>query len=230
MKTDARLGYQVHKHLVGLKIESPGPWSTLKDDEKFTLDSVMARPEKYPEGFDQIFARMLEFLGLPLNDESLSGTPDRIAKMMWSELFIGLDYKNFPKIQISPIHMDTGMVVQRDIAVKSICEHHWMPIDGTATIAYIPKTEVIGLSKLNRITDFFCRRPQLQERIGQQILQTLKFLLNTKDVAVLVKSKHFCVSHRGKQDINSEMVTSALSGDFLYDSAVRNEFFHLSKI
>jgi len=188
------------------------------------VDSTISQEEKI-EKIQNHFKEIMLTLGLDLNDDSLRETPKRLAKMYVNEIFQGLDAKNFPKITVieNSMHYDQMVCVQ-DIEVVSMCEHHFQPIDGYATIAYIPNQKVIGLSKLNRITDFFARRPQVQERLTKQIADCLQFLLNTEDVAVHINAKHYCVIARGIQDTHSTTTTSDLRGAFKHQATTRAEF------
>ncbi|MEW9798557.1 GTP cyclohydrolase I FolE [Alteromonas sp. CYL-A6] len=165
-------------------------------------------------------------LGLDLSDDSLMDTPKRIAKMYVDEVFSGLDYRNFPKITQIENKMQLNQPVQvSDISLTSTCEHHFVTIDGTATVSYIPKDTVIGLSKLNRLVGFFAQRPQVQERLTQQVLVAIQTLANTDDVAVTINATHYCVKARGIRDTNSYTRTTALGGQFLTDKELRREFF-----
>ena len=171
------------------------------------------------------FAEIMKSLDLDLSDDSLRETPVRIAKMYVNELFEGLDPKNFPKITTIENKMQYDqMVCVRNIEVMSTCEHHFQPIHGHATVAYIPNTKVIGLSKMNRIVEFFARRPQVQERLTKQIADCLQYLLNTDDVAVHIEAKHYCVISRGVQDTHSTTTTSDLRGAFKKQDMTRTEF------
>ena len=172
------------------------------------------------------FKTIMETLGLDLNDDSLMGTPSRVAKMYVDEIFSGLDYRKFPKITQIENKMQVGQPVQvSDISLTSTCEHHFVTIDGTATVAYIPKDTVIGLSKINRLVGFFAQRPQVQERLTQQVLVALQALTGTEDVAVVINATHYCVKARGIRDSLSYTKTSALGGQFLADVQLRREFF-----
>lgn len=168
---------------------------------------------------------VLTLIGLDLENDSLKESPARLAKMYVDEIFLGLDYANFPKITKVKNQMRVSERVQvNDIRLTSICEHHFVTIDGQVSIAYYPKNWVIGLSKLNRIVDFFAKRPQVQERFTEQVLLALQTILGTDDVAVYVKATHFCVKARGIQDENSYTITSAYGGVFKAGSAPRQEF------
>lgn len=158
---------------------------------------------------------VMQLLNLDLSDDSLADTPRRIAKMYVDEIFSGLDYENFPKITLIQNKMKVDeMVTVRDITLTSTCEHHFVTIDGKATVAYIPKDSVIGLSKINRIVQFFAQRPQVQERLTQQILLALQTLLGTNNVAVSIDAVHYCVKARGIRDATSATTTTSLGGLF----------------
>ena len=168
---------------------------------------------------------ILKLLELDLSDDSLAETPQRIAKMYVQEIFSGLDYQSFPKITLIDNKMQVDeMVKVSDITLTSTCEHHFVTIDGKATIAYIPRSKVIGLSKINRIVQFFARRPQVQERLTQQILVALQVLLDSKDVAVTITATHYCVKARGVMDATSETTTTSLGGIFKSRPETRAEF------
>jgi len=171
------------------------------------------------------FTDILEILGLDLTDDSLCDTPRRIAKMYVNEIFSGLDYSNFPKITVIENKMQVDEMVRvKNIDLSSTCEHHFITIDGTATVAYIPREKVIGLSKINRLVRFFAQRPQVQERLNKQLLVALQTLLETDDVAVSISAKHFCVKARGVMDANSSTSTTSLGGRFKSNPDTRKEF------
>lgn len=170
---------------------------------------------------------VMETLGLDLSDDSLCDTPNRIAKMYVNEIFSGLDYHKFPKITQIENKMSIDQPVQvSEISLTSTCEHHFVTIDGTASVAYIPNKTVIGLSKINRLVGFFAQRPQVQERLTQQVMVALQALTGTDDVAVSINATHYCVKARGIRDNNSFTKTSSLGGKFLTDSGLRTEFFN----
>lgn len=171
------------------------------------------------------FTAIMEILGLDLKNGSLKETPRRIAKMYVNEVFSGLSPANFPKITVieNEMHYDQ-MVLVRDIQVMSVCEHHFQTIDGLATVAYIPNQKVIGLSKINRIVQYFSRRPQVQERLTKQITDCLQFILQTEHVAVSISARHYCVIARGVQDAKSMTSTSDLRGHFKSRAETRMEF------
>ncbi len=169
---------------------------------------------------------VMEALGLDLADDSLCDTPRRIAKMYVDEIFSGLDYRKFPKITQIENKMKIEQPVQvTDISLTSTCEHHFVTIDGTASVAYIPKHTVIGLSKINRLVAFFAQRPQVQERLTQQVMVALQALTGTEDVAVSINATHYCVKARGIRDSQSYTKTSSLGGVFNTNADMRKEFF-----
>ena len=183
----------------------------LSDDEK------MARIEKD-------VANILDTLGMDMTDDSLSGTPRRVAKMFVQEIFGGLNPKNLPKLSTFENKYEYGqMLVEKNITLYSTCEHHLLPIVGKAHIAYISNGNVIGLSKMNRIVDYYARRPQVQERLTRQIVQALQSALGTKDVACVIDAKHLCVNSRGIRDVDSSTVTSEFGGSF-NNLEVKQEF------
>ncbi len=171
------------------------------------------------------FSEIMEIMGLDLTNDSLKDTPKRLAKMYVNEIFSGLKEENFPKITVVENEMSYDqMIIVRDVKIMSTCEHHFVTIAGKANIAYIPNKRVIGLSKINRIADYFSRRPQVQERLTKQIADCLEYVLGSKHVAVFIDADHFCVSSRGIQDINSSTVTTDLRGAFKTNSETRAEF------
>ncbi len=219
-KTDPKLGLEVQEHLIEMKVESPlGTYKSTPIDN----DSKIAQIEKD-------FTSIMKTLGLDLNDDSLQDTPKRVAKMYVNEIFYGLRTENFPKITIVENKFDYDeMLVEKGINVMSVCEHHFVGIVGQATIGYIPNGNVIGLSKLNRIVDYFARRPQVQERLTAQIYHTLCYVLKTKNVAVVIDADHYCVKSRGIEDAGSSTVTSKLGGSFKDDISTRSEFMALAR-
>jgi len=171
------------------------------------------------------FTDIMNALGLDLRDDSLVETPKRIAKMFVHEIFGGLDYRNFPKLTVIENKMNVDeMIKVKNIDLSSTCEHHFVTIDGSATVAYIPRKNVVGLSKINRLVRFFAQRPQVQERLTEQVLVALQTLLGTDDVAVNMTAVHYCVKSRGVMDANSETTTTALGGVFKSHSDTRKEF------
>ncbi len=208
----SREAHAVRDALLEAGLETPLLPSTLTTDQKY-------------ERLKSLFTDVVTTLGLDLNDDSLGETPHRIAKMYVREIFSGLDYCNFPKISVIENKMNVDeMVTVSGITVTSTCEHHFVTIDGTAKVAYIPKGKVIGLSKINRIVRFFAQRPQVQERLTQQILVALQTLLGTDDVAVSINATHYCVKSRGIMDAGSATSTTSLGGSFKANSRTRQEF------
>lgn len=215
-KTDPVLGKKIHDVLVNCGVETPMKKTKCPDKYGVILHSV---------------ENIMESLGLDLSDDSLAETPKRIAKMYLNEIFWGLDYNNFPKITTIENRMQyDSMLLERHIKVISMCEHHFASIMGEAFIAYIPNGKIIGLSKINRLVEFFSRRPQVQERLTEQIFQALCYILDTDSVAVLIKAEHMCVKSRGIEDINSDTITSRIGGAFMEDGALRNEFYQSIKL
>ncbi len=170
------------------------------------------------------FKQIMETLGLDLTDDSLKGTPKRVAKMYIKEIFSGLNPANMPKIALfDNKYQYNEMLVEKDITFYSNCEHHFVPIIGKAQVAYIANGKVVGLSKLNRLVQHFAKRPQVQERLTMQIAKELQKVLGTEDVAVMIDAKHLCVSSRGVQDDSSSTITSFYGGKFK-EEATRAEF------
>ena len=188
------------------------------------VDNGLSRDQKF-ERIRQSFEDIVSTLGLDLRDDSLCETPQRIARMYLDEIFSGLDYSVFPKATTIANKMGVEEMVRiDDISVVSTCEHHFITIDGVASVAYIPAGKIIGLSKVNRIVRFFAQRPQVQERLTQQVLVALQTLLETDDVAVAINAVHYCVKARGVMDANSRTRTTALGGQFKDDARTRGEF------
>lgn len=168
------------------------------------------------------FAEIMEVLGLDLTDDSLKGTPERVAKMYVDEIFSGLNPDNKPKVALfENKYQYNQMLVEKSITLYSNCEHHFVPIMGVAHVAYVSSGKVIGLSKLNRIVRYFAKRPQVQERLTNQIARELQSILGTEDVAVIIDAKHLCVSSRGIEDNSSSTVTSYYGGKFNNPDKVR---------
>lgn len=188
-------------------------------DNAFEMDDELKM-----ELIEKHFRDIMHILGLDLNDDSLKGTPRRVAKMYVKEIFSGLDPRNKPKVALfENKYKYDQMLVEKDITFFSNCEHHFVPIYGKAHVAYISSGNVIGLSKINRIVQYYAKRPQVQERLTVQIANELKEMLQTEDVAVVIDAKHLCVSSRGVQDVNSTTVTAHYSGKFAEEST-KNEF------
>ena len=217
-KTDPVLGKKVHEHLMSVGVETP------------VIDNGLSRKEKI-DSIQNNFYEIATTLGLDLKDDSLVDTPKRVAKMYVNEIFWGLDYAAFPKVTVVDNKMQYNeMVVERGISVQSYCEHHFVNIDGLATVAYIPNNKVLGLSKMNRVVEYFSRRPQIQERLTEQIYHALSFILETENVALTIDAKHFCVKSRGVEDTECSTVTSRLGGNFKAHPEVRAEFLALLKM
>jgi len=218
-KCDPELGLKVHEHLVKMGVETPIKETGQLIDRKGKIDVI-----------ESLFTDIMKTLGLDLTDDSLIETPKRVAKMYVNEIFWGLDYEAFPKCTTVDNKMRYNeMVCERNVNVQSNCEHHFVVIDGLATVAYVPKTRVLGLSKINRIVEYFSKRPQIQERLTEQVFHTLQYILETEDVAVLIDAKHYCVKSRGVEDTGSSTVTVRLGGGFKNDPAVRNEFYQIAR-
>lgn len=208
-------------------------YDQIGDEHVLTSYDTPIRPDAFDksdsEKIDEIashFKSIMEVLGLDLNDDSLQGTPYRVAKMYVQEIFSGLNPANCPSIALfENKYQYNEMLVEKNISFYSNCEHHFVPIIGKAHVAYISNGSVIGLSKLNRIVQYFAKRPQVQERLTVQIAEEIKRVLGTEDVAVLIDAKHLCVSSRGIKDESSATVTSFYSGKFSEESTKR-EFLH----
>ena len=214
-KTDPELGLEIHKHLVKCGVETP------------VLDNGISRTEKIDIIKDK-FTDIMNVMGLDLSDDSLQDTPNRVAKMYINEIFWGLDYEAFPKCTAVENKMEyESMVVERNINVQSNCEHHFVVIDGVGTVAYIPNKKVLGLSKLNRVVEYFAKRPQIQERLTEQVFYALQYILDTDHIAVVIDAQHYCVKSRGVEDVGSSTITSKLGGGFKKDKTLRAEFMNL---
>ena len=200
-KTDPELGQKVHEHLVKMGVETP------------TIPNKLIRTDK-----------------IHIIEGHFKSIMERVAKMFCNEIFWGLDYEAFPKCTAVDNKMKYNeMVCERNINVQSNCEHHFVVIDGLATVAYVPKQKVLGLSKINRIVEYFSKRPQIQERLTEQIFHALQYILETEDVAVMIDAQHYCVKSRGVEDTGSSTVTSKLGGGFKSDPAARAEFYQLAR-
>jgi GTP cyclohydrolase I len=202
-------------------------WETPLRADAFEIDD-----ELKIELIEKNFREIMNILGLDLQDDSLKGTPHRVAKMFVKEAFAGLNPKNRPVARLfENKYRYREMLVEKEITFYSHCEHHFVPIIGRAHVAYFPEKKVIGLSKINRLVTYFSRRPQVQERLTVQIANELKSILETEDVAVIMDASHLCVSARGAGDVNSKTVTSSFHGRF-HDEAVKKEllaYINISK-
>lgn len=174
---------------------------------------------------EEHFAQIMDTLGLDMTDDSLKGTPKRVAKMFIKEIFGGLNPERKPKMStFENKYKYNQMLVEKDIVVYSTCEHHFLPIVGRAHVAYMSHGRVIGLSKINRIVDYYARRPQVQERLTMQIVKAMQEALETEDVACVIDAKHLCVNSRGIRDIESSTITAELGGCFRNNPTTRAEF------
>lgn len=193
-------------------------------------DAFEMSDEQKIESIKKDVESILNTLGMDLTDDSLKGTPNRVAKMFVKEIFGGLNPSKKPGSSTFQNHYKYGeMLVEKNITIYSTCEHHLLPIVGRAHVAYISNGTVVGLSKMNRIVDYFARRPQVQERLTMQIVQELKKVLNTEDVACVIDAKHLCVNSRGIRDIESSTVTSEFGGKFKEENTKR-EFLDYIKL
>ena len=193
-------------------------------DTPLRADAFDLSDEEKIEKIALHFGEIMDILGLDRKDDSLSGTPRRVAKMYVKEIFSGLNPANFPDIKLfENKYQYNQMLVEKNILFYSNCEHHFVPIIGKAHVAYISSGKVIGLSKINRVVQHFAKRPQVQERLTMQITDALKKVLETEDVAVVIDATHLCVSSRGVKDVNSSTVTSHFSGQFAQEQT-KNEF------
>ena len=204
------------------------------DNHQMTSVETPLRPDAFfksdaekMEVIEHHFEIIMKELGLDLTDDSLQGTPHRVAKMFVQEIFSGLNPANKPKISVfDNSYQYDKMLVEANISFNSTCEHHFLPIVGKAHIGYVSSGKVIGLSKLNRIVDYYAKRPQVQERLTMQIVDALKEALGTKDVACIIDAKHLCVNCRGIKDTASSTITAELSGIFRTNPITRQEFLH----
>lgn len=209
------VNFEEYDHSGTAVLETPLRADAFKIDDELKIEFI-----------EKNFREIMSVLGLDLSDDSLKDTPRRVAKMYVKEFFSGLNPENKPSITLfENKYKFNQMIVERNITLYSTCEHHFVPIIGKAHIGYFSSGKVIGLSKLNRIVQFFAKRPQVQERLTMQVSAELKELLQTEDVAVIIDADHLCVSSRGIQDVNSSTVTSSFNGKFM-NSDVRDEFFN----
>ncbi|TVR15400.1 MAG: GTP cyclohydrolase I FolE [Balneolaceae bacterium] len=213
LEIDSEIAEEIGDNHVGTSIDTP-----------LRSDAFSLTEEEKIERIEGHFAEIMHVLGLDLNDESLKGTPRRVAKMYVKEIFSGLNPKNKPSASKFDNKFDySDMVVVKNIDVTSFCEHHFLPFLGKAHVAYISSGNVIGLSKINRIVEYYSSRPQVQERLTLQIAEELKRTMQTDDVAVFIESKHLCVSTRGIKDKQSSTVTVEYSGKFSHEDT-KQEF------
>lgn len=209
---------EMGEHHIGTSVDTPLRADAFELDDDTKIDLIQSK-----------FRDIMEILGLDLTDDSLQGTPRRVAKMYVKEIFSGLNPENKPEVRLFENNYDyKEMLVERDITFHSNCEHHFVPIYGKAHVAYIPSGKVVGLSKLNRIVQYYAKRPQVQERLTRQIAAELRESLNTEHVAVLIEADHMCVSSRGIKDTSSSTVSSEYSGKF-NNPETRAEFLRYIK-
>ena len=203
-------------------------WNKIKEEIELLSKSKNGSPkEGKKQKIAYHFKKIMEELDLDLSDDSLAKTPERVAKMYVDELFSGLDEKNEPSIsQFENNYKYKGIILEKDIQLYSICEHHFVPIIGKAHVAYFANEKIIGLSKINRVVSYFSKRPQVQEKLTVQIVNYLKKVLETENVACVIEAQHLCVSMRGIKDESSLTTTAEYSGKFL-DQSVKNEFLTL---
>ena len=215
-KVDPVLGKKIRAHLIECGVETPLNEEFLAVDNKRKIDII-----------EDAFTTIWKTMGMDLGDDSLMETPKRMAKMYVNEIYFGLKEENFPKCTTVDNKMKYDeMVVERNVNVQSNCEHHGVVIDGLATVGYIPNQKVLGLSKINRIVEYFSKRPQIQERLTEQVYYALQYILDTDNIAVVIDAQHYCVKSRGVEDTGSSTVTSKLGGVFKSDPAVRTEFMN----
>ena len=219
MANDYELGMKIHAMLLEKNLETPFDDAVSRD---------MTLEDKKTKIATRIF-EVMEILGLDVTNDSLCDTPNRVAKMYCEEIYSGLDYHNFPKCTTVENKFGSEMVVVRDIIVRSSCEHHNAPIYGKAHIAYIPGEHVLGLSKFSRILDFFACRPQVQERLTEQVYAALSEILKTESVAVVIEADHFCMKMRGVRDACASTTTSKMGGKFFSEHSARVEVLQLMK-
>ncbi len=215
MKTDRVLGLAVNEHLKEIGINTPTVPEMLAVEKEVKIGQI----EKH-------MTEILSILGLDLTDDSLCETPRRVAEMYVNEIFSGLLPENFPKCTTveNKFSGTDDFVLEKNITLYSDCEHHIRPIVGVVHVAYIPGDKVLGLSKLHRVCQYFGQRPQVQERLTQQIAEAIAFVTGSEDVVVMVDAKHLCVSQRGIRDVTSSTATMTAKGRFKVDSQLRSEF------
>lgn len=226
MKTDNIL----YENIDGIGLdEIPEEYRTFSEKVSAGRNTLSMNENEKISAIADHFEGIMRVLGLDLNDDSLKGTPRRVAKMFVKEAFSGLDEKNKPEITLfENKYQYNKMIVEKGITLFSYCEHHFVPIIGKAHVAYISKGKVIGLSKINRLVQYYSKRPQLQERLTVQIAEALKKAIGTEDVAVLIDAVHLCVASRGIKDTNSSTITANYSGKFINEET-KNEFLVLIK-
>jgi len=216
-KTNPQLGKEVNDYLLLKGVQTP-------------MKQITRNEEQQINWIEENFTQIMRAMGMDLQDDSLMETPKRYAKMFVNELYWGLNPDNFPKCTVVDNKMNYDeMVLEKNITSMSACEHHFVTINGKAHVAYIPDKKVLGLSKLNRVVEYFSRRPQIQERLTEQIFYALEYILGTSDIAVVIDGEHYCVKSRGIEDYNSNTITSKMGGRFKEDVNTRQEFLNLIK-
>lgn len=223
--------FRIYRKMSKVKYQQ---WEEKGDAHQFSnVDTPLRQDAFYKSDEEKIYAiqsyfyRIMEELGLDLTDDSLKGTPYRVAKMYVTEMFSGLNPINKPKLTVFENKYDYNkMLVERNIHFNSACEHHFLPIIGKAHVAYVSSGKVIGISKINRLVNYYARRPQVQERMALQIFNDLKEVLQTDNIIVFIEAKHLCVSSRGVKDESSSTITLEYAGVFS-EMASREEFFNL---
>lgn len=217
----------MNEHESPLLEESENDHFSTTDHTPLRSDAFELSDEEKICHIESYFRQIMEILGLDMSDDSLRNTPRRVAKMYVNEIFSGLHPRAKPKVSTFQNKYEYNqMLVEKNIAVYSTCEHHFLPIVGRAHVGYISNGRVIGLSKINRIVDCFAKRPQVQERLTIQIVQALQEILDTQDVACVIDAKHLCVNSRGIRDFCSSTTTADLRGVFKYNQTNREEFLH----
>jgi GTP cyclohydrolase I len=213
MSNDPQLGQKIHAALIAEEIETPALFTAIP-----------------PTADVENMTRIMRDLRLNLNDDSLQNTPERVSRMYVDEIFKGLNYDNFPRATAVENKMQySDLLTVKGIDVNSYCEHHFIPFFGRAAIGYIPDKKIMGLSKFNRIVDFFSRRPQVQERLTAQVVCALREILETDDVACVIEAQHLCVRYRGIKQANTTTITSKMEGRFMTNGPLRSEFMALIK-
>lgn len=214
------LGEEVRDYLILKNVESPAIFTNSDLNKNLTKQKQV----------ETKIAELLQLLGLDMSNQSVIKTPSRVSKFFINELFYGLNYANFPQITTMPNEYNyKSPVFSEAVCFNSTCEHHLAAIVGHAYIAYIPKDKIIGLSKINRIVDFFARRPQVQERVTRQILFALQYIMATEDIAVLIRARHHCIAVRGVCDQNTTNLTVEFAGRFGQEEVLQNEMYNLAR-
>lgn len=224
---NAALGWSLHKHLVSKGLETPMIVDKVIVDDQIKIDKI-----------ESLIAQLMDTIGLDRTDDSLEETPHRVAKMLVKEQMSGLNYDHFPKCTTveNKFHSNTEpgqirpFVLLKDLTARSLCEHHHLPVLGTIAISYIPAERVLGLSKFQRVVDFFCNRPQVQERLTEQVCEAISFITGSPDVAVFMDAEHMCMKIRGVKSPCASTATLATRGAFATEhSTLRSEFLAIAR-